>query len=228
MTDLDDPSTDPFAHSRARTAAGGVQGSDEVVLVFSSGTTGLPKAVRHTHASMGLATEHWCTVLGLGQDDRFQVATPPSHILGLLNLLAAVSSGATVRLHRRFDLDEVLRSDRQRADDPGDGGGADRAGPGQPPPPGGSRPLLAALHHVGGHAGDRERGRDRDRAHRRALAPGLRGQRAAGDRRQPGRSPRGVAVGLRRTAAGRASSSGSPTSTAGRSCRRGGSGRSRS
>ena len=36
------------------------------------------------------------------------MATPPSHILGLLNLLAAVSAGATVRLHRRFDLDEVL------------------------------------------------------------------------------------------------------------------------
>jgi acyl-CoA synthetase (AMP-forming)/AMP-acid ligase II len=36
------------------------------------------------------------------------VATPPSHILGLLNLLAATAAGATVRLHRRFDLDEVL------------------------------------------------------------------------------------------------------------------------
>ena len=46
--------------------------------------------------------------LGLGPDDRFQVATPPSHILGLLNLLAAVEAGATVRLHTRFDLDEVL------------------------------------------------------------------------------------------------------------------------
>jgi acyl-CoA synthetase (AMP-forming)/AMP-acid ligase II len=82
---------------------------DEVVLVFSSGTTGLPKAVRHTHRSLGHAIRHWVAALGLGPDDRFQVATPPSHILGLLNLLAAAEAGATVRLHRRFDLDEVLR-----------------------------------------------------------------------------------------------------------------------
>jgi long-chain acyl-CoA synthetase len=109
VTDLDDPSTDPFASSGTWTAPCGVGSADEVVLVFSSGTTGLPKAVRHTHNSMGLATAHWCAALGLGPDDRFQVATPPSHILGLLNLLAALSSGATVRLHRRFDLEEVLR-----------------------------------------------------------------------------------------------------------------------
>ncbi len=86
-----------------------VSETDEAVLVFSSGTTGLPKAVRHTHASIECGARHWVQTLGLGPEDRFQVATPPSHILGLLNLLAAAQAGACVRLHRRFDLDELLR-----------------------------------------------------------------------------------------------------------------------
>jgi acyl-CoA synthetase (AMP-forming)/AMP-acid ligase II len=111
VTDLDDAATAAAlaGQDRTRPAVADPAGTDEVVLVFSSGTTGLPKAVRHTHASLGHGTTHWVTALGLTADDRFQVATPPSHILGLLNLLAAAAAGASVRLHRRFDLDEVLR-----------------------------------------------------------------------------------------------------------------------
>lgn len=106
VTDLDDAGA--FSGDRSRLGLD-VDAGDESVLVFSSGTTGMPKAVRHTHRSMGHATRHWVDSLGLGPDDRFQVATPPSHILGLLNLLAAAAAGATVRLHPRFDLDEILR-----------------------------------------------------------------------------------------------------------------------
>jgi long-chain acyl-CoA synthetase len=80
----------------------------DAVLVFSSGTTGLPKAVRHTHASLDAAVRHWRDALQLTGRDRIQVATPPSHILGLLNILTALRTGAWMRLHRRFDIDQML------------------------------------------------------------------------------------------------------------------------
>jgi acyl-CoA synthetase (AMP-forming)/AMP-acid ligase II len=82
----------------------------DAVLVFSSGTTGLPKAVCHTHRTLGHAVEHWIAALGLTERDRFQVATPPVHILGLLNIVTAVAAGARIRLHPRFDLDASLRA----------------------------------------------------------------------------------------------------------------------
>ncbi|ORA84579.1 acyl--CoA ligase [Mycobacterium malmoense] len=80
----------------------------DAALVFSSGTTGLPKAVRHTHASLDEAVGHWRNALGLTRRDRIQVATPPSHILGLLNVLTALRTGAWMRLHPRFDIDRML------------------------------------------------------------------------------------------------------------------------
>jgi long-chain acyl-CoA synthetase len=82
----------------------------DAVLVFSSGTTGFPKAVRHTHRSLGYGVEHWIAALSLSERDRFQIATPPVHILGLLNIVTAVAAGARFRLHARFDLDASLRA----------------------------------------------------------------------------------------------------------------------
>lgn len=82
--------------------------SDDAVLVFSSGTTGLPKAVRHTHASLDESVRHWRDALQLTARDRIQIATPPSHILGLLNILTALRTRAWMRLHPRFDIDRML------------------------------------------------------------------------------------------------------------------------
>lgn len=101
------------APEAAPVASAEIELDDLAVMVFSSGTTGLPKAVRHTHRTMYAATVHWVQTLGMTSADRLQIATPPFHILGLLNLLAVVAAGASVRLHRRFDLDAVLTAIEQ-------------------------------------------------------------------------------------------------------------------
>jgi long-chain acyl-CoA synthetase len=103
MLHLDEPIIPAEPISRAATPQA------DAVLVFSSGTSGMPKAVRHTHASLDEAVRHWRGALQMTDFDRIQVATPPSHILGLLNVLTALRTGAWMRLHSRFNVDAMLR-----------------------------------------------------------------------------------------------------------------------
>ena len=119
--------------------------------------------------------------------DRMQIVTPASHILGLLNIMTALDTGAWIRLHPRFDIDTMLHHIE-----------ADRitiemaVAPialalAVPPAPGELRPVVAALHHVVRDAGDAERRRDCDRQDGRGLADRLRDKRIAGHRLQSAR-----------------------------------------
>src|ERR1700721_2343461 len=47
--------------------------------------------------------------LGVTARERIQIATPPSHILGLRNIVTALQTGVWMRLHRRFDIDRMLQ-----------------------------------------------------------------------------------------------------------------------
>jgi len=102
MLHLDEPITP------GRRAFDPVDPDTDALFVFSSGTTGMPKAVRHTHRGFAAAVRHWRDALELCDVDRMQIMTPPSHILGLLNIVMALQTGAWIRLHPRFDIDTML------------------------------------------------------------------------------------------------------------------------
>ena len=84
--------------------------SAEAALFFSSGTTGLPKAVRHLHRSLVVGGMQWRAALGMEDGDRLQTFTPLSHILGAANVAAGIASGAAHRLFQRFHVDAVVES----------------------------------------------------------------------------------------------------------------------
>lgn len=82
-------------------------------LAFSSGTTGFPKAVIHTDASLCGAVEQLRRHLALSADDRLHIALPLCHVFGTTLSAAALSVGAEFALSRRFALDEALHQVRR-------------------------------------------------------------------------------------------------------------------
>ena len=76
----------------------------DVMLVYTSGTTGEPKGAMHSQAGMlsnlDIATE----VQGLTAADRVLAVLPLFHVGGLcIQVLPALACGAVVNLHARFD-----------------------------------------------------------------------------------------------------------------------------
>ncbi|MET7772534.1 class I adenylate-forming enzyme family protein [Nocardia sp. NPDC005366] len=80
----------------------------ELCIPFSSGTTGLPKGVVHTVASLSGGIDQLVVHMGLTGADRLQISLPLCHIFGTSMMGAALAAGAEVTLFERFDFDRCL------------------------------------------------------------------------------------------------------------------------
>ena len=96
-----------LAEVARRSAA--VTPDDPCDILFTSGTTGMPKGVVQTHGGTAQVATDWVAMTGLDSDDRYLMVNPYFHMFGLkAGILAAVSAGATMLPEAVFDVDRVL------------------------------------------------------------------------------------------------------------------------
>jgi fatty-acyl-CoA synthase len=94
---------------RRGTSTSGVGDDDLFMLIFTSGTSGEPKAVRVTHAKVTGPAAYLTERLGLGADDVHYVAMPLFHSNGVIaGWGPAVHNGATIALAERFSASRFL------------------------------------------------------------------------------------------------------------------------
>jgi fatty-acyl-CoA synthase len=80
-----------------------IRARDTALLIFTSGTTGMPKAARITHVRAQLYMRGFAGSTGAKSSDRIYVALPLYHATGgLCALGAALLTGGSVFLRRRF------------------------------------------------------------------------------------------------------------------------------
>ena len=97
--------SDAIAGERALAVAG----DDLADLLFTSGTTGVPKGAMCTHAQNLRTFRVWSHVTGLRRGDRYLIAMPFFHSFGYkAGWLAALMMGATVLPEAAFDVPRVL------------------------------------------------------------------------------------------------------------------------
>jgi acyl-CoA synthetase (AMP-forming)/AMP-acid ligase II len=92
-----------------RERADSIRPEDPADIMFTSGTTGLPKGAVTTHAQTLRAFATWAEIAGLTEGDRYLVVNPFTHTFGWkAGVLASLMCGATILPQPVFDADAVL------------------------------------------------------------------------------------------------------------------------
>jgi cyclohexanecarboxylate-CoA ligase len=100
---------DALAHSDPVLSGPG-KGSDLAVALFTSGSTGEPKAVLHTHRALSYKATVMASAHGLAGSDIVLMPAPLSHISGLLSgVLIPAAVGMRTILMERWDPDRAIR-----------------------------------------------------------------------------------------------------------------------
>jgi fatty-acyl-CoA synthase len=96
-------------HRGAEIAAPDVEPDDLLMLIFTSGTSGDPKAVRITHTKVDYPGALLAERFGLGPDDVVYVAMPMFHSNAIMaGWAVGLAAGATIALARRFSASRFL------------------------------------------------------------------------------------------------------------------------
>jgi malonyl-CoA/methylmalonyl-CoA synthetase len=74
------------------------------LILYTSGTTGKPKGVVHTHASLAAQVDALLMAWGWRADDHALLVLPLHHVHGIVNVVCcALACGARLTMHARFD-----------------------------------------------------------------------------------------------------------------------------
>jgi long-chain acyl-CoA synthetase len=94
-----------------------ITADDVAFMVYTSGTTGEPKAAMNTHQNVVFATSVYERWIGLTRDDRILGLAPLFHVTGLIgHVTLALLTGSPLVLFYRFDAAEACRlTERHRA-----------------------------------------------------------------------------------------------------------------
>lgn len=78
-------------------------------ILFTSGTTGMPKGVMTTHGQSLRGYKVWSDLVGLNEDDRYLIVNPFFHGFGYkAGWLASLMAGSAVYPHAVFDVDRIM------------------------------------------------------------------------------------------------------------------------